>query len=352
VVITSNKTGMDAWSGEKGEELWRKESIGHGFRGHPENYYGRVILWKDQVIDQRGPGAAYNTRSGESIKRLNPITGEQVNWEFTKIGHHCNYAIASEHLLTFRAADAGFCDLESGTTSRLTGFRSGCRNSLIPANGVLNAPNFAHGCVCGYSLFTSLALVHVPKNDLWTYSPIKAGTGRIKRLGINFGAAGDRIGADGTNWMEYPNVSNPAPTVPIKVATENPQWFRLHSGQIKGQGLNWVAASGVRGVRSVTIPLAVGKAPGAGVKQAYTVTLHFVHSAKAVPDRFDVAIQGQTVLQDFTIENSKSDSRSTIVEKVLDIQAERELTITFTPKQGETTISGIEVRAVASQPEK
>ena len=87
-----------------------------------------------------------------------------MNWEFTKIGHHCNYAIASEHLLTFRAGTAGFYDLENGGTSHLEGFRSGCRNSLIPANGVLNAPNFANGCTCSYAIFTSLAFVHVPEN--------------------------------------------------------------------------------------------------------------------------------------------------------------------------------------------
>ena len=72
-----------------------------------------------------------------------PLTGEPVEWEFTKSGHHCNYAIASEHMLTFRAASAGYLDLATGGTGRLEGFRTGCRNSLIPAGGVLNAPNFA-----------------------------------------------------------------------------------------------------------------------------------------------------------------------------------------------------------------
>ena len=61
------------------------------------------------------------------------------------------------------SADAGFYDIASGGTGRLKGFRSGCRNSLIPANCVLNAPNMVHDCSCSYSIFTSLGLVHVPE---------------------------------------------------------------------------------------------------------------------------------------------------------------------------------------------
>ena len=37
--------------------------------------------------------------------------------------------------------------------------RSGCSNSLIAADGLLNVPNFAVGCVCNYPLQTSFALV-------------------------------------------------------------------------------------------------------------------------------------------------------------------------------------------------
>jgi hypothetical protein len=207
MLIGSNKQSISAFDGTDGYLIWTKLAEGEGFRGHPETLWDKVILWNDQILDQRGPGRSYDIRSGEPISRLHPITGETVPWEFTKSGHHCNYAIANPYLMTFRADTAGFCDIASGTTARLSGYRPGCRNSLIPANGVLNSPNFAHGCVCGYPLFTSLALVHQPDAELWTYSAISMPEVKtpIRQLAINFGAPGDRQAENGVLWLGYPS---------------------------------------------------------------------------------------------------------------------------------------------------
>jgi outer membrane protein assembly factor BamB len=345
VLVTTNRSGIDAWYGISGDKLWSKEAVGRGFRGHPENYYGRVILWHDQVIDQRGPGAAYNIKTGETIKRSHPITGKQVDWNFTKSGHHCGYAIASEHLLTFRAADAGFCDLESGTTGRFKGFRSGCRNSLIPANGVLNAPNFAFGCKCSYSVFTSLALVHVPESDLWTYSALKAGEGVVRKLGINFGGRGDRTAENGTPWMDYPNVGGSSPSISVKLETDKPKWFRLPSTQVSGDGLKWVAASGVSGVTSITVPLVMGKSTKKLVERTYTVRLSFVepNDAKAGQRTFDVSIQGKVAIRDMDVVSEAGGARRILVKEFRGIKADRDVTIAFTPKTGQALVSGVEV---------
>ena len=206
VLVASNQKGISARTGKNGTELWDKSATGVGFKGHPEALVDKLILWKDRILDQRGPGFSYDLKTGAVIQRDHPLTDEKVNWEFTKTGHHCNYAIANPHMLTFRDS-AGFCDISTGTTSRLEGYRSGCRNSLIPANGVLNSPNFASGCVCGYSLFTSLALVHVPQNEVWSYNALKTGKESIRRIGVNFGAKGDRVAPNGTLWLEHPNVT-------------------------------------------------------------------------------------------------------------------------------------------------
>ncbi|MEC9093566.1 MAG: PQQ-binding-like beta-propeller repeat protein, partial [Planctomycetota bacterium] len=136
-LIASDKTGIESWRGSAGKMLWTKNATGVGFKGHPENLWDKVILWNDRIIDQRGPGKSYDLETGQSNLNLHPITEQPFDWQFTKVGHHCNYAVASEHLMTFRAKSAGYLDMNSGGTSRLQGFRSGCRNSLIPANGVL-----------------------------------------------------------------------------------------------------------------------------------------------------------------------------------------------------------------------
>ena len=52
-----------------------------------------------------------------------------------------------------RSGTAAFYDkrLESGTI-HISGPRSGCTNSIVPANGVLNVPYFYEGCTCSYPL--------------------------------------------------------------------------------------------------------------------------------------------------------------------------------------------------------
>ncbi len=101
VLLMSSRDGITALQGRTGETLWSKKSTGEGFRGHPENYWDKVIIWHDQILDQRGPGKAYRLLDGEPVTQANPLTGTSEDWEFTKVGHHCNYAVANESLLTF-----------------------------------------------------------------------------------------------------------------------------------------------------------------------------------------------------------------------------------------------------------
>jgi len=345
VVVASSKSGIIAHRGQTGEPLWQRNEEGEGFSGHPESVWDKVILWKDRVIDQRGPGKSYYLETGEPIVERHAITGEPVPWEFTKTGHHCNYAIASPHLMTFRAADAGFFDMVTGGTSRLKGFRSGCRNSLIPADGVLNAPNFASGCVCGYSLFTSLSFVHDPDAELWTYSAIDAGVGEIRRVGLNLGAPGDRTSESGTMWLDYPSVGGPSPDVPVVFEADNPSWFRGHASQIDSEGADptWVASSGVEGVKSIAIPLNRQST----TPRNYTVRLFFAEP-QATPEGprvFDVAIGKEPVLEDFDVVAAAGGPRRMVVKTFEKVKGVDEIRLTLTPRVGRTLLCGVEVIA-------
>ena len=339
VLVASNKKGIEAWDGKSGQPLWEKEQDGKGFLGHPEELWDKVILWKDRIFDQRGPGLAYDVKTGEQLMKDHPLTGQPTPWEFTKTGHHCNYAIASPHMLTFRADTAGFLDIESGTTGRLNGFRSGCRNSLIPAGGVLNAPNFAHGCICSYSLFTSLALVHVPDADVWTYNAFEATGDTIKRLGVNLGAPGDRQDESGTLWLDHPNVGGPSPKVNITVAGENLKYFRGHSLAVDGQ-LPWVAASGCEGLTSLKVQ--IGKAAS---QRKCRITLYFAEPGEvAEGDRvFDVALQGQPVLTELDIVAAAGGINRGIVRTFEEVVINDTIEISFTPRAGRALLCGIEL---------
>lgn len=343
VMLVTNRNGISAFRGKNGSELWKKYSTGEGFRGHPETLWDKVIIWNDRILDQRGPGKSYDLETGEAILRTNPITGKPIPWEFTKAGHHCNYAIASPHLMTFRAGSAGFCDIDSTNTSRLEGFRTGCRNSLIPANGVLNSPNMAHGCSCGYSLFTSLALTHVPESEVWSYSALamNAKTDQVQKLGVNLGAPGDRQAENGTLWLDYPNVGGSSPVVSLKLAGENLRYFHKHSAFVETGNQKWVAASGVEGASALTVTLS----PVETKERRYTVRLHFLEPDEIKPGArvFDVSLQGKPVLQELDVINIAEGANRAIIREFKGIPASRNLKVELTPIKGRTLLSGVEI---------
>ena len=233
--------------------------------------------------------------------------------------------------------------METGTTGRLTGFRSGCRNSLIPAGGVLNAPNMAHGCVCGYSIFTSLALVHVPEADLWTYNALKKPDEQPRQLGVNFGAPGDRVDKSGMLWLDYPSVGGTSPDVEINVTGDNPGYFRHHTARMKGADLKWVAASGVEGAQDITITL-----PG-GSKQSrnYTVRLYFAEPEDVSGGHrvFGVSLQGEEVLSGLDIAKESGGTNRVLVKEFKGVGIADQLKITLSPEIGRAILCGVAIGA-------
>jgi len=344
VLIATNKKGIAAIRGNDGENLWTKQSDGVGFKGHPETLWDKVVIMNDRLVDQRGPGLAYDLETGQAITSRNPITGQKLNWQFTREGHHCNYAIANPHLLTFRSDCAGICDITTGQTARLQGFRTGCRNSLIPANGVLNAPNFAHGCVCGYSIFTSLALVHLPQTEMWNYSALTMKDESVERVGINFGAPGDRLSKAGVLWLDYPNVGGTSPNVPVKLNVDKARWFQLHSAFVQGDGPAWVSASGLEGAGSLEVGV-LNSTDVESVDRRYTIRLHFIEptAVSAAQRSFDVQLEGKDVLVDFDIFRESGGRNRSIVKEFEHVQVGQELEIALKSRIGRPLIAGVEI---------
>lgn len=223
----------------------------------------------DRSVPPQPPGA---------VGRRNPITGIQEAREYLK-SHGCDqFAVDYGNLLTMRSGTAAFYDkrLESGTIN-ISGIRSGCRNSIVPACGVLNLPSWTGNCTCNYPLFTSLALVRMaPEFEQWTAWGGVAIEAPVRRVGINFGAPGDRVAEDGTLWLDWPSVGGPSPNVPVQVLPENAQPYYRHSLWMQGgQGWPWVFASGLKGVRSVRVETVARRcsATGNGFSVRWTGTL-------------------------------------------------------------------------------
>ena len=103
-------------------------------------------------------GALLDPATGQPAAGTNKVGGRGVG---------CNRYVGSDALITFRSASACFLDLETKERTHLSSTRPGCTNNMIPAAGLLNAPNFAHGCVCNYPFLTSFAMMHLPEAAKW-----------------------------------------------------------------------------------------------------------------------------------------------------------------------------------------
>ena len=239
--------GMIAYRGADGAVRWEKLDL---------KYTGPCILHHDTILTTPGSNktnaGAFNLLDGTPCTVANPLTGRPEPLRIYRT-HGCNYPVACEHLVTFRSGAAGFYDLEKHSgTGNFGGFRSGCSPNLIAADGVLNAPDYTRTCTCPYQNQTSLALVPAPELadeiEVWTHNQFgadaPAGT-RIERVGINFGAPGDRLSEAGTLWLEYPNVGGSSPNLLVTVEGCQPQYFRRQAGQLAGAGPAWVMSSGV-----------------------------------------------------------------------------------------------------------
>lgn len=223
--------------------------------------------------------------------RLNPLTGEEEPRTIPK-SYGCDGGFDYGHLYTVRSATAAFYDkrVESGTVN-VSGPRSGCTNSVIPANGLLNLPYFYEGCSCSYPLPMGLALVSRPETfeqwAAWGHVPAASLMGKIRRIGLNFGAPGDRKTSDGTLWLAHPRSRAPSPEIQVTTDPANPEAFYQHSLWLEkpGDTWPWVAASGVRGLRALKLE---GIRPG-----AYTLRLIFSMPESGPPAPFPLRLNGE-----------------------------------------------------------
>jgi Malectin domain/PQQ-like domain len=378
--------GMTAYRGADGSVRWQDLQ---------RKYTGPCILHHELIFTSansyQASSGAFKLLDGKPHLVRNPLTGKLEPWRVSR-AYGCNNIVASENLLTFRSGAAGFYDLLSKSgTANIGGFKSGCTANLVVANGVLNAPDYTRTCTCAYQNQTSLALVHMPEMELWTYSQfgLDAQEGdRIERIGINFGAPGDRRAEDGTMWLEYPSVGGDSPGLPITVTGKGSGYFRRHASQVSGAGLPWVMASGLRDGETITITPKIvrptltkpprskeddedeGRTAGKlfGAKEgtdttllispvalptkakplarpvhpsaAYTVRLHFAEPEDLKPGQrvFGVALQGRSVLEKFDIVSVAGGAQRGVVKEFKGVVIQKDLKITLTRTPG--TLAG------------
>ncbi len=143
-----------ALNGTTGQEVWQM----------PVRGQQPLILGPETFINQTGH--TYGVASGDLV------SGDAL---FRRGG--CNYAVGGKNLLFLRSNCATYVDVETRQEYAIRNLRSGCSNSLVAADGLLNAPCFSVGCVCNYPLQTSFAMFHLPQSAAWHgEDPLKQST--------------------------------------------------------------------------------------------------------------------------------------------------------------------------------
>ncbi len=340
LLLQATRPSRDMLNGEEGnriiaynvvtrEKMWDKAV----------RYANPPIIHNDKIYTN---GEGFYLLTGDPIVERDPITGEELKWNFRR-EYGCGIVAASEHLLTFRSASAGFINLATfeGTAS-LGGWRSGCSTNLIVADGVLNSPDYTRTCQCPYQNQTSLALINMPWMTYWTNSNYIWSGKRIKQFGLNLNAPGDRTSDNNTLWMDFPAVGGAAPGIPVEVDTMDYFEIRKEPISVLSENTPWVSSSAIVGLRSLEITLSNQK----DVPEAsYRINLYFSEPDNKQPGErvFNIRLQNETVIENFDIMNEAGKSDKEIIKSFSGIKAGKRLRVDLIPVTGNTILSGIEL---------
>lgn len=325
----------------RGEKLWAKDA----------NYRHRPIVIGNDIIAEPW---SYDLYTGAQKMRTHPLTGEQTPWMFARPGHHCGAISATPNMMFFRSKFTAFYnrDTDQGT-EHFAGQRLGCWINTIPANGLVMIPEASAGCVCLFSIASTI--VFEPREDRMNWGVYSANgvTTPVQHMALNLGAPGDRRDAHGKLWLGWPRPSSragidlPLDLNPTYAKGGAPYSFNAESYAVEGTEVPWVFTSGLRGLKHCEVPLlAQGQPP-----EKYTVRLFFAALENDKPGQrvFDVKLQGQTVLKDFDIVTSAGGPKKARVLEFKDIQVTNELAIDLVganagaDENHQPVISGIEV---------
>ncbi|MBC8327051.1 MAG: PQQ-binding-like beta-propeller repeat protein [Verrucomicrobia subdivision 3 bacterium] len=127
-------------------ELWKNSYDAHKKakdNGHGEHIQHPLVIGETFFGDSR----AFHLHTGKSL----PIQFPERRG--------CGNMAASSHSMFYRHYFHGIWDIEANKKSELQGIRSGCWLGIIPAQGLMLAPESSSGCSCTHSIQTSAAWV-------------------------------------------------------------------------------------------------------------------------------------------------------------------------------------------------
>jgi len=310
---------------QDGYKMWAKDA----------NYRHRPIILGDRVIAEPW---AFDLKSGEQKTREHPLTGAAVPWSFMRPGHHCGAISASDNMLLFRSGYTGFLDLASDAGTRhFAGHRPGCWINAIPASGLVVIPEASAGCVCMFSIASTIVMEPREARRPWSlYSGVGATT-PVRQMSLNFGAPGDRRDKQGELWLAYPRPTpNPSleTTLDLKLQFETEFQpggrFFASDGDASERSpseLAWIVSSGARGLKRLVLPLR-GASDG---PSTYNLRLVFASAAGDQPGQrvFDVRVRGELACPGVDVAAPSGNADGFVVREVKNIPVTDNLAIEF-----------------------
>jgi hypothetical protein len=257
-------------------------------------------------------------------------------------------------MMFFRSKFTAFYnrDVDEGT-EHFAGQRPGCWINTIPAHGLVMIPEASAGCVCLFSIASTI--VFEPREDRMNWGVYSANglSTPVQHMALNFGAPGDRRDAHGKLWLGWPRPSSragidlPLDLKPRYAKGGAPYSFNEKSYEVTGADVPWIFSSGLRGMTHCEVPLlSKGQDP-----DTYTVRLYFAALEGDKPGQrvFDVKVQGQTVLKGFDVAAQTGGTKKAYMAEFKNIDVVDSLMIDLVPPDSaadadhQPIISGIEI---------
>ena len=331
-----SRRSLIALAGNNGGELWSGRI---GYRSRP-------LIVGDTIFAEPW---AHDLYSGTPKMRTHPVTGAEAKWQISRPGHHCGNIVGSPNALFFRSGTMAYYDLQSDYgTAHFGAQRPGCWINSIPANGLVMVPEASSGCVCPFSVQCTIVFAPRETNRSWGMFSAPGAAVPVKRLAINFGATGDRKGADGKLWLGYPRPRKDRLVLDFRLYAPmgaDGEYYRNNTNfpNVAGTADPWLYATGAKGLSQCTISLKKGDKS----KGLYTVRLHFAdtESRRGGERVFHVSVQGKTVLRNFDIVAAAGGPAKAVVREIKAVTATDAMRLSLESVRGATLLCGVEVIA-------
>lgn len=324
-------------SADDGYKLWSKDA----------NYRNRPIVVGNNILAEPW---MYTLDKGEQITRAHPITGAEVPWSIMRTGHHCGMITGAESgMLVFRSGATGFFDLNQDEGVRhFAGHRLGCWINAITANGLVLIPEASAGCVCQFSIASTIVMEPREARRPWTiYSAVGSQT-PVKHLSLNLGAPGDRKDALGQVWLSYPRYRAYQETsldvkMKLNEAFESGGGFTSENDRLLNVGPSehpWIYTSCAEGLKSLTLPL-LGENDSPAT---YTIRLHFadITSGNSESRKLSVRLNGELAVDDVALKPADGDHLSPVVHEIKGVPVKDKVVIELVASQGRPLLSAVE----------